>query len=415
MANVQYPKNKGGIGLVSPELIHILRDPPSSISTRKKERVDFSDVTYMIREDDTRTNEAISYYGKGYNPMVEVSYSNMGGATTAGQGLPQGFIQDSKNPYKVMKDGAFRPPTFTQAQLLPLSRQKFADHAVITNPGFANYSHQSDLFEKVDKPQLMKSYQMNYTRGNIQPTAFWKISYPTELYTRNNVNELKAELYKKQINATSSWNINIPKNNQPVEKKYLKENILKMLPPNFSIIVYDSGANNYSEIQASIKDKETIAVNSAVGMPIYINNPNGQSIKLKDYKYSIVESTPGLPSVMLTIQHQPDLQLGNNIPLYTVTSNMSMKSDKMMENVNYDLQSKQQMGTVISNISSNAIGTPLQLLNTDPYTKPSKIEEYRKAGFNNQGTVPVVDTHNIPVLTKNKLTHGESYGDRFGN
>ena len=36
----------------------ILREPPKSIHTKKKERVEMGDVTYMIRNDDSRINES---------------------------------------------------------------------------------------------------------------------------------------------------------------------------------------------------------------------------------------------------------------------------------------------------------------------------------------------------------------------
>lgn len=408
--SVQYAKPKGSIGLPSVEQIHILRDPPKSLWTKKKERVDMSDVTYMVREQDDRINENISYFGKGYNPMVEVQYSNQG-STSRGPGAGTLATNEVKNPFKVMKDGAFRPPLFTQAQLLPLSRQKWVDHAVITNPGLPDYSFSPDLFEKVDKAEIKKSYQMNSTRGDIRPTVFRKISYPKEIYTRNNISQLKAELYDKNITSTASWNITTSKQ-VPVEKKYIKETLLKLLPPNFSIIVYDSGNRSHSTVQASIKEKENIAVNSTLNLPIHLQTENGQYIKLKDYKYSIVESTPGLPSLMLTIQHQPDLQLQNNIPLYTVTSNVSAKSDKPMENFQFDLTTKQQTGPIGTNKSDYSTGTPIQEMNTSQYTKPSLIEEYRNAGFNNAGTIPIYSDHNIPVSKKKKLEI-EDYNSRF--
>ncbi len=414
--SVQYPKqNRGGIGLPSVELGNqtILRDPPKAIHTRKHEPVNLSDVTYLIRESDDRLNEAISYYAKGVNPMVEVSYSNNNGPTQRGPNTPVGFLQETKNPYKIMKDSAYRPPIYTQAELLPLSRQKFSDYAAITNPGLTGYSHQSDLFEKIDKPQLMKSFQMNYTRGNIRPTVSYNISYPTQIYTDNNISELKAELNSKNVSSPPSSIIGTPLDVTET-KKNIKEVLLKSLSPNFSIIIYDSGARVHSVVDASTKDKENIAVSSSIGAPIELKGENGQPIKLKDYQYSVVNTSPGVNSLMLTIQHQPDLQLGNNRPLYSASTNISGKANLIQENTTYNLINKQPVGNVYSQVSNSSFGTPIQLLDTSPYTKASRIEEFRNAGFNNAGTVPVVFKHNIPNGGAVKLG-GKVFdaGDRF--
>src|SRR5438105_3535685 len=110
MSGVQMPKWKS-YTLPSWDQIHILRSPPKSIHTRKKERIDMSDVTYMVRNDDSRINEGVSYLQRGINPMVDVMYNNAGGGG-GGRTNSMPNIQAS-NPYKVMKDGAFRPPIIT--------------------------------------------------------------------------------------------------------------------------------------------------------------------------------------------------------------------------------------------------------------------------------------------------------------
>lgn len=413
---VQYPKKeRGGINPIGPSYGEkILRDPVKSIHTRKHEPVNMSDVTYMVREQDDRINEAISYYAKGVNPMVEVSYSNNSGSITQGPNVPNGFIQETKNPYKIMKDGAFRPPIMTQAELLPLSRQKFSDFAAYTNPGLSSYSYSPDLFAKIDKPQIMKSYQMNYTRGNIQPTAFWKISYPTQVYTSANVSELKAELNNKAVSTPISQIIGIKQDNILQDKNKIKDILLKSLSPNFSIIVYDSGAQNYSVVNASIKDKENIAISSAIGAPIELKAEDGRKIQLKDYQYSIVNTTPGMQNLMLTIQHQPDLKLERNSPLYSVGSNISAKTNKVQENIQHNLYYKTPVGSVYSNLNSNSFGTPIQMLNTNPYTKKSVSEEYRASNFNSSSAIPIINEHNIPTNNTTKLG-GLNYdsADRF--
>ena len=103
--------------------MNILRDPPKSIHTRRIDKVgQTSSITATIDDSSNRACEAILQYARGVNPMVSVSYGNQGnngGKSTLqrSQGS-QAFL-----PYRVVRDGAFRPPVMRQEQLMPLSRQ----------------------------------------------------------------------------------------------------------------------------------------------------------------------------------------------------------------------------------------------------------------------------------------------------
>lgn len=92
--------------------MNIMKDPPRSIHTRKIDRVgETSAITSAVDESGDRFCEAINYYARGQNPMVSVSYGQGQRSST------QAFL-----PYRVVRDGAFRPPIWSQEDLLPLSR-----------------------------------------------------------------------------------------------------------------------------------------------------------------------------------------------------------------------------------------------------------------------------------------------------
>ena len=102
--------------------MNILKDPPKSVQTRKIDKVgDTSVITHELGDSGDRFCENINYYARGINPMVSISYDNNGsnagnlGSITNGKG--QAFL-----PYRIMRDGAFRPPIRGQEDLLPLSR-----------------------------------------------------------------------------------------------------------------------------------------------------------------------------------------------------------------------------------------------------------------------------------------------------
>lgn len=165
-------KQRAGINLPSWELPHIYRQPPSSIWTRKKERVEFGDVSYNIREDESRINDAIINYAKGVNPSVNTEYQNRKQILTS---MTQ---YEASNPYKVNK--SFRMPLFRQEDLLPLSRQKHPYTTVTTNPGSWLVEDSCDPSKNIDmqtvkfvtdvfKPSQVYSTQLSSMFG-VEPT-----------------------------------------------------------------------------------------------------------------------------------------------------------------------------------------------------------------------------------------------------
>jgi hypothetical protein len=108
--------NYGKVGLPSVESwgtnMNILKDPPKSVHTRKIDKVgQTSAMLTAVDESGDRFCEAINYYPRGQNPMVSVSYGQ--GQQSSGEA----FL-----PYRIARDGAFRPPIWRQEDLLPLSR-----------------------------------------------------------------------------------------------------------------------------------------------------------------------------------------------------------------------------------------------------------------------------------------------------
>ena len=114
-------KPRGGVALPEVVDIHILRDPPKSIHTRKIERIAEGDVMHNLRSNPDRLSDAILPFQRGVNVQTSVDYSGRNGL-----GSKTHFMAH-KNPhtsYNVAADGAFRPPMVRMEDTLPLSRQK---------------------------------------------------------------------------------------------------------------------------------------------------------------------------------------------------------------------------------------------------------------------------------------------------
>lgn len=116
---------------------NILRDPPRSITTRRIDKVSDTSIIEQEQQDSSnRIAESILQFPRGINPMVSVNYGNNGGGfrtgggtvpifnsqgTQIGTGFMSGNVQ-AKLPYRVIENGAFRPPIRRQEDLYPLSR-----------------------------------------------------------------------------------------------------------------------------------------------------------------------------------------------------------------------------------------------------------------------------------------------------
>jgi hypothetical protein len=134
--------------------MNILRDPPKGVYTRYKPKVgETSDITQQIQDSGDRVCEAIQVYARGVNPMVSVSYSNNGSnggqvryRSGAASDQPRLSTGQAYLPYRIMRDGAFRPPVIPPQELLPLSRLPRIFCKPSTNAGSSalNFAQQTE-------------------------------------------------------------------------------------------------------------------------------------------------------------------------------------------------------------------------------------------------------------------------------
>jgi len=221
---IQYPKNNH-ITLPSVEgafgTTNILRDPPKSIHTRYIPKVgETSDITQLIQDSGDRVCEVIKPYARGINPMVSVSYSNYG--TNGGQvryrggavGTDQnpisirGTAVQSSYPYKIMQDGAFRPPIVPPQDLLPLSRLPRALTKQQTNPG-------SDWM-RMEKTLSCNNKDLRQVRQELlkvcsAPKATFNIERPQKATydIKNNIQENKRLVIANTARAKKRHTLNV--------------------------------------------------------------------------------------------------------------------------------------------------------------------------------------------------------------
>ena len=202
--------------------MNILKDPPKSIHTRRKDKVGMTSfITEEIDAARDRACEAIRVYARGSNPAVSVMYSNngtvggahMGAASGAGQTERMGTAQvgaagraEASLPYKIMRDGAFRPPVRTQRQLMPLSRQPRAPTNIEARPDFPDWTKKLQVCGDAKDYRQVKTETHNLSttvpktckkvRGMEAPYEikyFTKENLAAEAFTNKNDRRIQSE------------------------------------------------------------------------------------------------------------------------------------------------------------------------------------------------------------------------------
>lgn len=171
---------------------NILRDPPKSLMTRRIDKVgETSSITELVDGSGNRSCEAISLYARGINPFVSVDYGNagnnggqrgggcFGGGSSDNAGSNFGSSGNSLHggqaylPYRIARDGAFRPPIISPFNLLPLSRLPRVNTDAFSKPNFTDFS------KKLMCPGgNYRAVKENTIKSSIRPTATYRLDAP---------------------------------------------------------------------------------------------------------------------------------------------------------------------------------------------------------------------------------------------
>ncbi len=213
-ATVTLPSVEGGFGS-----LNILRDPPRSIVTTYKPKVsDTSKLAEWIDGSGDRVCESIQVYSRGVNPMVSVSYSNNGSnggqyRDWSGQNAnPTSFGNgQSYLPYRVNREGAFRPPVIPPEQLLPLSRLPKLPTSQYTN---LSGGRTIDLSELTKCSVDLKSLRADLLQVCAPPRAIFNIETPASkpYEVDNMINNKTYSAVDSNKNNNTSYTLGINKN-----------------------------------------------------------------------------------------------------------------------------------------------------------------------------------------------------------
>ena len=311
--------------------MNILRDPPKSIHTRKIDKVgEISNMTAMIDDSGDRVSESIMVYARGVNPSVSVSYSNLGnnGGQSGGSLTGLNNTQSAKLPYRINRDGAFRPPVLKQEQLLPLSRQPRIWTSQFSQPGFTDFSKRVKNCGTADET---KEVHTDILKGNIRPTAVYKIETPIqETYDiKNNIQNI--------INTTANSGIrtlDITQQNVQVPTHQIFETPLHADANSNRALPQTQILDNNMDTERYLQNPNYKVVNSNRALPqtqILDNNMDTERY-LQNPNYKVVNSNRALPQTQILDNNMDTVRYLQNPNYKVVNSNRALPQTQILDN-----------------------------------------------------------------------------------
>jgi len=381
--------------------MNIIRDPPKSIMTRRRDKVgENNDMLQMVDNSD-RSNEAIMRFSRGVNPSVSVSYSNNGGS------LQNFGNQQARLPYSINKDGDFRPPVQAPQDLLPLSRLPRNITSAVSNPNMPHFGKElpnsrnvmstSSVKEQIISSQVkptkryymqkpfQEGFETNYSIQDVLKKSA-NSNMSTTDRTQMNVLDPTKEINSNNINAFANSNVS---NSQYVNNSLNDFNSTKFIQDTNAHSVYtnlnDVNKNVYNEQDLSnIKQKDYLLVeystakreNKQTGdlikenfelertLPVYLSQTNNMGMNNRvSYIHDDLELDRNLPeyqsytninSKKQTPFNHGEIELGRNLPEYQSRTNYnSMKNQTPLYHEELELDRV----LPVYNSSSNIKGT----------------------------------------------------------
>ena len=390
--------NYGKVTLPSAESwgtnMNILKDPPKSIHTRRIDKVgQTSEITTMVDDSENRACEVILPFARGVNPMVSVSYDNngnnggqRGGAVYGNSNIPGeggmalGGQTQAYLPYRIMRDGAFRPPVVTQYDLAPLSRLPRIWTTAFTKPGFVDFSKKMVSCGTAENTKEVKTTLL---KTSARPTAVYRIETP--LKEPFEVKYMIQPSLKKSCTAPlSSTDVTKQVVINPT-KNINKNNIHSFAQSNIRDIRYVD--NNDFNPERFIQDTNAHEVNTNLGSHIQVSSIEDildlSSIRTKD-AFNIDYTAPMSGNDKVEYIHS-DIELERSIPNYVASTNISNNQQKILE---HEYMIDLERNTPLTYMTAN----PTKIGDTNKSSREfNLLQKPQYGGFEGKAQVPMLN------------------------
>lgn len=389
--------------------MNILRDPPKSYYTKKKDKVgDTSSITDLVDQSD-RNCEAIQVYARGVNPFVSVSYSNNG--NNGGQhasGIQVGGQQATKLPYRIMDKGAFRPPVLLQQDLLPLSRMPRNNISALAKPEFIDYSRKMRTYGTAEET---KEVHTDTLKACVRPTAVYhietpinesfEVKYVIKPCISNSVNsgvrsmDVKQKYTGKPTKEIDKNPLHVYAQANYVDNKY--KNINKFNPDR-----YLQSTNTHAVVSNISSDKKYTAIDDILdlsNLPVHDDIlHSGTSSKISGisrtkYIHEEIDMSRNIPeynvitninnNIHKRVNNDNEIELQRNLPEYNTTTNIT--DPNVHKRIEYDNEIQLERNIPMNSFVSN----PTACGNTDHSSREARlIPKISPGGYSIPGQIP---------------------------
>ena len=323
--------NHGKVTLPSVESwgtnMNIIRDPPKSITTRRRNKVgENNDILKMIDNSD-RSSEAILRFARGVNPSVSVSYSNNGGS------LQNFGNQQARLPYSINKDGDFRPPVQAPQNLLPLSRLPRNVTFAVTNP---NMPHSGKELPNSRNTKTTSSIKQEIISSQVRPTKRYYLQKPFQEAFESNymIQPILQKSANSNISTTNRTHVNVLEPTKEINNENLNAFVQSN---NATNSIFKNNINNFNSTNF-VHDLSTYSVNTNLndikgGIPFDIDL---NDIKTKDV--TLIEySTPLNTNGQINYIHE-NFELERTLPYHEsrTNSNSTKLNSFIHDDINLD-------------------------------------------------------------------------------
>ena len=409
--------NKGKVTLPSVDNwstnLNILKDPPQSIHTRNISKVGSNnDVLDEVDNSANRIGEYINVFARGVNPSVSVSYSNTGSNNNGSISI--GGQTHAKLPYRIMRDGAFRPPILTQEDLLPGSRLPRVKTEATTNPTNVDYSKK--LFNQ-DQQEKNRQIKEDVLHTFVRPTAVYKLEKPQEKtydvkfsikeviqkgsisagfgpknIVQTEVKVPTAEIISNNLHANARSNFGDTRkfinNNEFYTDKYIQDSNAHSVQTNIGTTKnYVSFDSDNFDTDRYIQDVNVVHAttnpNSNKHYTLIDELADLSDMPVKDKTIVVSTNAPVSKTAKINYIHS-DIELDRNMPEYSAISSKTENIYKMVQPTN---EIELERNTPVTSFVSNIVG----MSSVDNNSKDARLNAKIQAGsFSIPAGIPTI-------------------------
>ena len=357
--------------------MNIIRDPPKSIMTRRRDKVgENNDMLQMIDNSD-RSNEAIMRFSRGVNPSVSVSYSNNGGS------LQNFGNQQARLPYSINKDGDFRPPVQAPQDLLPLSRMPRNITSAVSNPNMPHFGKELPNSRNVNSTSSVKTQIIS---SQVKPTKRYYMQKPFQEAFESNYSI--QDVLKKSANSNMSTTDRTQTTVLAPTKEINNDIINAFANSNVSNPQYVNNSLNDFNSTKFIQDTNTHSVYTNLNDINNIHNEQDLSnIKQKDFllvEYSTAKRENKQTGDLI----KENFELERTLPVYlSQTNNMGMNN--RVSYIHDDLELDRNLPEYQSRTNYNSMKNQTPLYHDDIELDRNLPEYQSRTNYNSMKQTPL--------------------------